>query len=666
MINSGLKSSPASLFTIPDDTLMQQTAMFRLRIRVVGWLWAASFVFVLLHLLAQVRQNEPVVLSMWLNIPFYITLFLLLSRQQYRAAVTLFYYVSLPLCIMNYVFGPPESLLVVPNLLAMIGLFASRRHLLAQLAVYTVILLIISRTSPVPLVTMPNPRFIFFILINLFTVALVSHVLAADARHSSLSQQYLSSILNHLPIYVATMRRDLKLQTVFLQHQSNTSDLSLAQVGTSLEAMTHHDDYRDARHKVEAAFDQRETTTHLGRSINNRWYKSYFVPLRSGRFDEVALISVDITEDKQREESLHENDQRFRHAFEFSPIGMALIGLDGMVMQANPSLIDLFGYSAEEVLGMKLLSLTHPEDYESSETMRSELVAGKDRQFRMQKRYLRKDGTTIWVLLSVSLVRDSKEVPQYYIAHLVNITDTKQTQQHLEKLVRDLGHANDDLREFAHVVSHDLKAPLRGIHSVVTWLENDYAHLFDDPGRELLNLLLARTRRMEALINGVLTYSRAGHGRETHVQVDLNVMVHDLVKLIVPAETFNVIYETPLPVIMGEPTRLSQVFQNLISNAVKFMDKTNGELRIGVQRLEHAWQFKIADNGPGIATQNQQRIFQIFQTLTPLQDESSAGIGLALVKRIVEMYGGEVRVQSQLGKGSEFTFTLPFNRPVLA
>jgi two-component system, LuxR family, sensor kinase FixL len=99
---------------------------------------------------------------------------------------------------------------------------------------------------------------------------------------------------------------------------------------------------------------------------------------------------------------------------------------------------------------------------------------------------------------------------------------------------------------------------------------------------------------------------------------------------------------------------------------VKFMDKEKGELRISVEQTAHAWQFRIADNGPGIALQNQQRIFQIFQTLLPSQDESSAGIGLALVKRIVEMYGGEIRVQSQVGKGSEFIFTLPFNRPVPA
>ena len=249
-------------------------------------------------------------------------------------------------------------------------------------------------------------------------------------------------------------------------------------------------------------------------------------------------------------------------------------------------------------------------------------------------------------------------------AEMLNTRD--ELEDRVEERTRELEHLNDELvvinkelNDFAYVVSHDLKAPLRGIGSLATWLASDYADVLDDTGKEQLQLLLDRAKKMESLIESVLKYSRVGRIREDREVVDTNELVDSSVEMIAPPENVQVSIEGKLPWVEGERTRLEQVFQNLIGNAVKFIDKPVGFVTISCVDEGAMWRFAVKDNGPGIDSRYYDQIFQIFQTLSPPDDKGSTGIGLTLVKKIVEMHGGTIWVESNLGEGSTFFFTLP-------
>lgn len=235
--------------------------------------------------------------------------------------------------------------------------------------------------------------------------------------------------------------------------------------------------------------------------------------------------------------------------------------------------------------------------------------------------------------------------------------------QKKEKLLKyqadELACINQDLKEFAYIVSHDLKAPLRAISSLVDWLASDFGDKLNENGREMIRLLLGRVKRMHDLIEGVLKYSRVGRVREEKVEVDLNPMVARVIEMIDPPENIKIEVINNLPTVVTEKTRIEQVFQNLINNAVKYMDKPNGDIAVSCEDVNGHWRFSVADNGPGIEEKHFKKIFQIFQTLQARDEMESTGVGLSLVKRIVEMYGGEVWVESTVGEGSSFFFTLP-------
>jgi signal transduction histidine kinase len=238
------------------------------------------------------------------------------------------------------------------------------------------------------------------------------------------------------------------------------------------------------------------------------------------------------------------------------------------------------------------------------------------------------------------------------------INQRQQSQERMAELLKEIKSANQELSDFAYVVSHDLKAPLRGISSLSEWLLTDYADKFDVEGKELVNMLINRVKKMYSLIDGILQYSRVGSVKEEQQQVNLNNVVLDVVELLAPPENIQIEIKNTLPIVYCETTRIKQVFQNILSNAIKFMDKPQGKIIIDCTEENSYWQLSIADNGPGIEEKYFYKIFQIFQKLTNNQDSDSTGIGLSLAKKIVEMYGGNVWVESEFGEGTTFFFTL--------
>lgn len=238
------------------------------------------------------------------------------------------------------------------------------------------------------------------------------------------------------------------------------------------------------------------------------------------------------------------------------------------------------------------------------------------------------------------------------------VVQRQQSQEKMALLLKELESTNKELNDFAYIVSHDLKAPLRGINSLSEWLLSDYADKLDDEGKELINLLIARVKKLYRLIDAILQYSRIGRVKEEIISVNLNDVVTEVIELLEPIENIQIDITNELPIVYCEKTRIEQVFQNLLNNAIKFMDKPQGKITIACTEKNEYWQISVTDNGPGIEKEHFERIFKIFQKLSDNKNSDSTGIGLAVVKKIVEMYGGEVWVESEFGVGTTFFFTL--------
>ncbi|MFZ5917275.1 MAG: ATP-binding protein [Chloroflexota bacterium] len=409
------------------------------------------------------------------------------------------------------------------------------------------------------------------------------------------------------------------------------------------------------------------------------------------------------------EESLRQSEERYRTVADHAYSWEYWRAPDGKILYMSPSCERITGYRAEEFITDPdlLKSIVIPADRESVE--RHEANVGPDDPqggvHEVDFRILRRDGQMRWIAHTCQTIRRTDGTSLGRRATNRDITERKRAEEallehreHLEQMVKErtaelneqvagveqlnrgmvnlledlqaaksqveetaarLQEVNQELNEFAYVVSHDLKAPLRAVTQLADWIATDYAHALDEQGQEMMTLLIGRTRRMHDLIQGILEYSRIGRVKEREKEVDLNWLVKDVLELLAPPPHIRVSVESDLPTLVGEQTRLEQVFANLLGNAIKFMDKPAGCVIIDCVDQGDHWLFSVADNGPGIEKKYFAKIFQMFQTLAPRDQIEGTGVGLALVKKIVETSGGRVWVESTLGQGSTFYFTLP-------
>jgi light-regulated signal transduction histidine kinase (bacteriophytochrome) len=244
------------------------------------------------------------------------------------------------------------------------------------------------------------------------------------------------------------------------------------------------------------------------------------------------------------------------------------------------------------------------------------------------------------------------------MSHAVDVTEQVRTRQELADLALALERSNKELDSFAYAASHDLRAPLRGIANLAQWIEEDLAGSGDlkPDTREMLELMRVRMHRMEGLIEGLLHYSRAGRVHQTPERVDVGALVREVVDLLGPPAEIEIIVEPDLPTFETERLLLQQVFMNLIGNAIKHATGSNPRIDITGRRVGPFYEFSVKDNGPGIAPEFHDRIWGIFQTLEARDRVEGAGIGLALVKKIVESQRGRAWVESAPGTGATFRF----------
>ena len=345
--------------------------------------------------------------------------------------------------------------------------------------------------------------------------------------------------------------------------------------------------------------------------------------------------------------------------------------LDGKITYINPSFISLLEVSGpNEFLGQHFLPDRFWFDLKDKERFLQELRSGsiESRELTLKTA----NGNKLYVTIFPSYNKDvhgeinGSHGVVYDITAKKELVALRNAEEELERLnkdlesaVRELKQANEELQEFAHVTAHDLKTPLRAIGTLAGWLLKDYADKFDEQGKKKVGMLFTRARQMNALIDDILRYSRVGHDITKKQRVDLNAVLSEVIAGIDPPENIEITVESEMPVLKCEKVHIIQIFQNLLSNAIKYMDKPSGQIKIGCAEQDAFWRFSVIDNGCGIERKHYERIFKLFQTLSPCDGVENTGIGLSIVKKIVELNDGSVSVESEVGKGSTFIFTLP-------
>ena len=347
--------------------------------------------------------------------------------------------------------------------------------------------------------------------------------------------------------------------------------------------------------------------------------------------------------------------------------GIIVIDTRGIVQSMNPAAERIFGYRAVELIGNNV-SMLMPEPYRSQHDgyLEHYLRTGEKRIIGIGREVSgrRKNGEIFPMELAVGETRAGGE--RRFIGTVRDISIRKQAESEQRQLVSDLSAANEELKSFSYVVSHDLKAPLRAIGSLAAWLMEDHGGKLGEEGNRQMELLIGRVQRMDRLIDGILEYSRAGRPNGEIAMADAGDVLADALELIDVPPNMAIEIETDLPSVRADPIRLQQIFQNLIGNAIKHANVPGGHIRIGCADLPDAWEFHVCDNGPGIEPRNFERIFQLFQTLVPKDVAENTGVGLAIVKKIVESYGGKVWVESEKEQGEQgtcFFFCLPKRQP---
>ena len=383
-------------------------------------------------------------------------------------------------------------------------------------------------------------------------------------------------------------------------------------------------------------------------------------PLHMAQGQPLVLATIhDISSRKAAERALEESEARMRAIVDTAVDAIITIDEHGIVERMNPSAQRLFGYTESQIAGRNVAQLMAPPHKALHDNYLANYLRTGDRKIIGTGREVegrRQDGSLFPMELTVAEMKLGQR--RMFTGIVRDVSERRRNDERNHALLQELSSANEELTNFAYVVSHDLKAPLRGIGSLADWLAHDYAELFNDEGKEHMRLLINRVHRMNGLIDGILQYSRVGRVKETLRQIDLNSLLADVVDLLAPPPAIEVIV-APLPTLSAEPTRIEQLFQNLISNAIKYMDKPHGLVEVGCSDDDHEWRFHVRDNGPGIEQRHFERIFQLFQTLAARDRVESTGVGLALAKKIVETCQGKIWVTSEVGSGSTFWFTLP-------
>ena len=375
-----------------------------------------------------------------------------------------------------------------------------------------------------------------------------------------------------------------------------------------------------------------------------------------------SKIARDITEYVKATDALKRAEERYQLVMLSLRVGVWDWDLTTNEMYWSPRLRTITGTAKLKTIESldSFVRLIHPEDKPAVQQQLHAHLNG-DSNYDLEYRFRNQARRYVWVHATGQAVRDKSGKPVRMVGSIEDISERKKLEHELVSLVDKLQKSNRDLDDFAYAASHDLKAPLRVIDNTSLWLLEDLQpHLTDDM-RENMALLRSRVKRMEKLLDDLLEYSRIGRTQDDRYSQLISgaAMLENIVALLSPPPGFSVVADPGFAQVMVMRMPLQQVLMNLVSNAIKHHDRAAGKVKLGVEEQGHMLSFTVADDGPGIPAQFHEQVFKMFQTLKPRDQVEGSGMGLAMVRKNVETYGGKISLQSGPGRGSLFRFSWP-------
>lgn len=390
--------------------------------------------------------------------------------------------------------------------------------------------------------------------------------------------------------------------------------------------------------------------------VNGNILERNYIPIVQGGIAKGYLWTFkDVTLNRTYRKSLEAERLKYYSIISNMNLGLVEVDLDDKILMVNQSFITMTGYSEKELIGIKgkdLLPVIEDQSILSEKI--EDRKKGKTESYEL--RIKNKQGDIRYWLVSGAPNYDLNGNIIGSIGINFDITEIKNLQLQKENLLIELEKSNNELQEYAHIVSHDLKSPLRSINALFAWLKEDNATKLDGVSLQTIDLIEETIEKMDQLITDILDYSSVGFDDGEKIEINTNKLLADLVKVLYIPKHISVEFASTLPIVFGHKTKLQQLFQNLISNSVKFIDKEKGIINISAQDLGKYYQFSVQDNGMGIEKQFHDKIFKVFHSLKKSKD--SSGIGLSIVKKIVELHQGKIWLESEPNIGTKFFFTL--------
>jgi len=340
------------------------------------------------------------------------------------------------------------------------------------------------------------------------------------------------------------------------------------------------------------------------------------------------------------------------------PSAVLLVDGQGLIRMANRACRTILGYEPEELIGQSvetLLPAAARDRHREQRAQYAERPSVRPVGARSDLVAQRKDGRLIPVDISLGPV-ETAEGPMS-VALVNDISERKASEQLRHKHERQLEQSNEELEQFAYVVSHDLRSPLQGVNSLAGFIEEDVGESLPDESREHFRLLRKRVQRMEMLLNDLLNYSRVGRVEAAPRTVNTGKLVREIAELLAPPAGFTIAAADDLPAVFTPEPALQLVLRNLISNAIKHHDRETGQITVAGEPTDDGHHFVVRDDGPGIEPRFHDKVFKMFQTLKPRDQMETSGLGLAIVSKTVKQHGGRVWIESDGDRGCAFHFT---------
>jgi PAS domain S-box-containing protein len=334
------------------------------------------------------------------------------------------------------------------------------------------------------------------------------------------------------------------------------------------------------------------------------------------------------------------------------------------VTYATKNTLELLGYEAEEFIKNPGLWVECIRGDDMEQVFSGFPKLFEKGTYTCEYRFKRKSGEYIWVQNVLKLIHeDDNDLPVEILGCLVDLSERKLVEEQLLRKTEELERSNAELEHFAYIASHDLQEPLRAISSYLQLIERkSYYETFDEKGKDYFKRVINGAKRMQDMINDLLQYSRVVSNRDKFAPCDCNELIVEVINnlRVLIKETEARIHSGPMPIVNGNQNQLLRVFQNIIGNGLKFRKEDQSPvIEIQAVRENNKWLFSFEDNGIGIKEESKERIFEIFQRLNARDKYPGTGIGLAVCKKAIANHGGEIWVESEVGKGSTFYFSIP-------